>query len=90
MKPGNLLNFLKVAVIVSDDEKTQFLLEKALRGEPLTKDQAQHVARVAQENTEFRRDLQKVTGNIKKVGMAALALILTNFFNDFFGHLIDF
>ena len=71
----------------SDD--TQILLTRALQGESLTSEEAAYVAKVAQENTEFRRDLQKMAGNIKKVSMGALGLILTNFFNDFFGHLLQ-
>jgi len=71
----------------SDD--TQILLTRALQGEKLTSEEAAYVAKVAQENTEFRRDLQKMAGNIKKVSMGALGLILTNFFNDFFGHLLQ-
>ena len=71
----------------SDD--TEILFTKALLGEPLTAEQARYVAKVAQDNTEFRRRFEKIEANVTKIGMGALGLILTNFFNDFFGHLLQ-
>lgn len=70
-------------------DDTQLLFTKALRGEKLTDEEAAYVAQVAQDNTDFRRRLEKIEANITKIGMGALGLILTNFFNDFFGHLLQ-
>ena len=78
--------------MTDEEEKTQFLLKRALTGEKLTSKEAGHVARVAQENTDFRLriqevegSIQKMIGNLKRIVYGALALMLTNFLNDFFG-----
>jgi len=78
---------------------TQILFAKALRGEKLTEEEAAYVAKVAQENTEFRRRFEKIEEDMeemvtsykrgKKIAGAAALLIATNFFNDFFGHLLQ-
>jgi len=72
-----------------DSNDTQILFAKALRGEKLTEEEAAYVAKVAQENTDFRRRIEKIEANITKIGMGALGLIGANFINDIFGHLIQ-
>ena len=68
-----------------EDEKTQFLLEKALRGEKLTGAEASHVAQKAQENTDFRVRIEKIEGKLTKAAGVIGAIMATNFLNDFFG-----
>ena len=68
-----------------EDDKTQFLLKKALTGEKLTSEEAGHVAKVAQENTDFRVRIEKIEGTIKKALGGVGLLMATNFLNDFFG-----
>ena len=71
--------------MTDEDEKTQFLLKKALQGKNLTSEEAGHVAKVAQENTDFRLRIEKIEGGFKKAIGGVGILMLTNFLNDFFG-----
>ena len=70
---------------MSDDD-TQILLTKALLGKKITSEEAAHVAKVAQDNTEFRRRIEKLEGSIKKVVGGVITLMLINFLNDVFGY----
>ena len=71
--------------MTDEEEKTQFLLKRALTGEKLTSEEAGHVAKVAQENTDFRVRIEKIESKLTKAAGVIGAIMATNFLNDFFG-----